>query len=59
MIRLFSALCICGMLQACGESTLDDRIQVDTILHHAKVITIDADLSIASVVAISGTDIVI
>ncbi len=46
------------MLQACGESTPDDRIQVDTILHNAKVITIDADLSIASVVAISGTDIV-
>ena len=45
-------------LLACGESAVDERVEVDTILHNGKVITIDADLSIASAVAVDGSDIV-
>lgn len=46
------------LLTACGEAVVDERTEVDLILHNAKVITMDADSSIASVVAIKGTDIV-
>jgi predicted amidohydrolase YtcJ len=45
-------------LLACGESAVDDRVEVATILHNGKVVTIDAELSIASAVAVDGTDIV-
>ena len=58
MGRLFTTLFFCLFLFACGESETDDRTPVDTILHNGKVITIDADLSLASVVAVNGTDIV-
>ena len=58
MSRLFTTLFFCLFLFACGESETDDRTPVDTILHNGKVITIDADLSLASVVAVNGTDIV-
>jgi len=58
MTRLFTTLFFCVLLIACGESAIDERLQVDTILHNAKVVTIDADLSIASAVAVDGTDIV-
>ena len=58
MSRLFTTLFLCLFLFACGEPVQDDRIAVDTILHNGKVITIDADLSLASAVAIDGTDIV-
>ncbi len=50
---------LCGLLlAACGESPVDQRSEVDLILHNAKVITIDAELSIKSAVAVDGTDIV-
>ena len=58
MNRLFATLFLCLNLLACSEPVQDDRIAVDTILHNGKVITIDADLSLASAVAIDGTDIV-
>ncbi len=58
MIRLTTALIFCLCMYGCGESAIDERTEVDTIVHNGKVITIDADLSIASVVAVSGTDIV-
>ena len=58
MNRSFATIFFCVFLFACGESEVDERIQVDTILHNGKVITIDADLSIVSAVAINGTDIV-
>ena len=58
MSRSFTTIFFCVFLFACGESEVDERIQVDTILHNGKVITIDADLSIVSAVAINGTDIV-
>ena len=58
MNRSFTTIFFCVFLFACGESEVDERIQVDTILHNGKVITIDADLSIVSAVAINGTDIV-
>jgi len=58
MSRFFTTLFFCLFLMACGESETDDRTAVDTILHNGKVITIDADLSLASVVAVNGTDIV-
>jgi len=58
MSRLFTTLFLCLNLLACSEPVQDGRIAVDTILHNGKVITIDADLSLASAVAIDGTDIV-
>jgi predicted amidohydrolase YtcJ len=51
-------LAILAMTAACGESATDDRIVVDTILHNAKVITMDADMPLASAVAVSGENIV-
>jgi len=56
--RFLTALFFCLFLSACGDSETDDRTPVDTILHNGKVITIDADLSLASAVAVNGTDIV-
>ena len=58
MSRFLTALFFCLFLSACGESETDDRTPVDTILHNGKVVTIDADLSLASAVAVNGTDIV-
>ncbi len=58
MSRFLTALFFCLFLSACGDSETDDRTPVDTILHNGKVITIDADLSLASAVAVNGTDIV-
>jgi len=58
MSRLFTTLFISLFLFACSDQVQDDRIAVDTILHNGKVVTIDADLSLASVVAVDGTDIV-
>ncbi len=58
MSRFLTALFFCLFLSACGESETDDRTLVDAILHNGKVITIDADLSMASAVAVVGTDIV-
>ena len=58
MARITTALIFCLALFACGDAEIDERTQVDAILHNGKVITIDADLSIASAVAINGTDIV-
>lgn len=48
----------CLALTGCGESPVDERMEVDAILHNAKIITIDAALSIQSAVAVQGTDIV-
>lgn len=58
MGRITTALIFCLALFACGDAEIDERTQVDAILHNGKVITIDADLSIASAVVINGTDIV-
>ena len=46
------------VLAACDKSPEDSRARVDTILHNGKVITIDAGLSIASAVVVSGDSIV-
>ena len=58
MSRRFITLFYCLFLFACGDSETDDRTPADTILHNGKVITIDADLSLASAVAVNGSDIV-
>jgi len=58
MSRFLTTLFFCLFLHACGESETDGRTPVDTILHNGKVITIDANLSMASAVAVNGTDIV-
>jgi hypothetical protein len=58
MNKIIAAFSCCLMLSACGETEVDNRLPADTILHNAKVITIDADLTLASAVAINGTDIV-
>lgn len=53
------AICISGLLLGgCNQAPEDLRTQVDTILHNGKVITIDAGHSIASVVAVTGDNIV-
>ena len=57
MTRTTTTLIFCLALVACGDAEIDERTQVDAILHNGKVITIDADLSIASAVVINGTDI--
>jgi len=58
MSRFLTTLFLCLFLSACGESETDGRTPVDTILHNGKIITIDADLSMASAVAVDGMDIV-
>ena len=58
MIRLSTILIFCLCMFGCSESVIDERTEVDTILHNGKVLTMDDDLSIASAVAVSGTDIV-
>ena len=58
MNKFITAVFFSLYLVACSESEVDQRTQVDIILHNGKVITIDAELSLASAVAISGTDIV-
>jgi len=47
-----------ALLAACGRAPEDTRTRVDTILHNAKVVTIDPGLSIASAVAVDGERIV-
>jgi predicted amidohydrolase YtcJ len=46
------------LLCSCGDAPREARIQADTIFHNGKVVTIDADSSIASVVVVSGEMIV-
>jgi predicted amidohydrolase YtcJ len=58
MTRFIAALIICLSLSGCGKSATDERTLVDLILHNGKVITMNNEMPIASVVAISGTDIV-
>lgn len=58
MKKLIILLASSLLLTACQKAPEDLRTPVDTILHNGKVITIDASLSIASAVAISGNSIV-
>jgi predicted amidohydrolase YtcJ len=58
MTRFTAALIISLCLSACGKPAVDERTEVDLILHNGKVITMNDELPIASVVAISGTEIV-
>lgn len=57
MIRNTCTSIFCLALLACGESTVDERIDVDAIFYNGKVITIDADSTVAAAVAVRGTDI--
>lgn len=45
-------------LQGCAEQAEDARTRVDTILHNGKVVTMDAGMSLAGAVAVSGDKIV-
>jgi len=47
-----------GIAGGCSEPVEDTRIAVDTLLTNGKIATMDADLSIASVMAIDGEIIV-
>lgn len=60
MTRVSTFVLTCLVLCACqAERDREDRrIPVDTILHNGKVITIDAGLTLASAVAVSGENIV-
>lgn len=57
-MRKIGVLLAVLILVSCEKAEEDLRAPVDTILHNAKVITIDAGLAIASAVAISGDSIV-
>ncbi len=46
------------MFAACEKAPQDTRVRVDTILYNGKVVTIDASLSIASALAVTGDRIV-
>jgi len=58
MKKLFGLILAGLVLSACEKAPEELRTPVDTILHNAKVITIDASHSIASAVAVSGDSIV-
>jgi len=58
MLRVRALIVLFVCLSACSDVTEDSREIVDTIFHNAKVITIDAKASIASVVAVSGENII-
>jgi len=58
MKNLFGLILAGLVLSACEKAPEELRTPVDTILHNAKVITIDASHSIASAVAVSGDSIV-
>ncbi len=58
MKKLIGLLTVSLILVACEKTPEDSRTPVDTILHNGKVITIDAGMSIASAVAVSGDRIV-
>jgi predicted amidohydrolase YtcJ len=58
MKKLVVLLSVVLLLGACEKAPEDMRTKVDTILHNGKVITIDASLSIASAVAVTGDRIV-
>jgi len=58
-VKTLIAVCIsCLIVSGCNPTPDDERTPVDTIFHNGKVITIDAGLSIASAVAVSGDSIV-
>jgi predicted amidohydrolase YtcJ len=58
MLRVRALIVLFVCLSACSDVTEDSREIVDAIFHNAKVITIDAKASIASVVAVSGENII-
>ena len=58
MKKLIGLLASGLVLFGCGDAPRDSRAPTDTILHNGKVITIDAGLSIASAVAVSGEEII-
>jgi predicted amidohydrolase YtcJ len=58
MSKFITALAFFLALAACDRAEEDARTPVDTILHNGKIATIDAGLSIASAVAVTGDRIV-
>lgn len=58
MKKSVAVLIVCLCLLGCGEPAEDARTDVDTMFLNGKVVTIDADSTIASAVAVDGTDIV-
>ena len=58
-MKRFILIAVIGLvLGACEKTPEDTRTEVDTILHNGKIATIDANLSIASAVAVKGETIV-
>lgn len=58
MKKTFALLISVLILVACEKAPKEMRTPVDTLFHNGKVITIDAGMSIASAVAVSGENIV-
>ena len=57
MRNLLVTIAFVPLLANCGGGGQDDRVRVDTLLHNGKVVTIDANLSIASAVAVRATSV--
>ncbi len=58
MKRLICTVMLGLIIAACEKAPQDTRARVDTILHNGKIVTIDASLTIASAVAVTGDRIV-
>jgi hypothetical protein len=59
IMKYFAPLLLVSLLcTACNNAPDDGRLPVDTLFHNGKVVTIDANLAIASAVAVSGNTIV-
>ena len=57
MLRRVAALSVLVLATACGQAPHDGRTAVDSLFHNGKVITIDANLTIASAVAVDNEKI--
>jgi len=54
MKKILLSVVAASAIAACQQPVEDERMAVDTILHNGKVVTIDAGMTIASAVAVSG-----
>jgi hypothetical protein len=54
MKKILLSVVAASAIAACQQPVEDERMAVDTILHNGKVVTIDAGMTVASAVAVSG-----
>jgi predicted amidohydrolase YtcJ len=56
--KIAALIAVVTLLCSCSDASRDARVPADTLFHNAKVISMDTNASIASVVVISGDRIV-